>query len=44
MKQNQKHDVEPSLNVIKKKYTTPILIHLGEMKEITRYDVSIIVE
>ena len=28
----------------KKEYKTPALSHLGEMKEITRYDVSVIVE
>lgn len=40
---NQKHVIELSLEVTKKKYIAPVLIHLGEMKEITRYDVSIIV-
>ena len=44
MNQKQKHDSGPSSNVTKKKYTSPDLIHLGKMKEITRYDVSVIVE
>ena len=43
-RQNTKHNTEPPINVTKKKYSTPVLIHLGEMKEITRYDVSVIVE
>lgn len=31
------------LNKTKKEYKTPTLSHLGDMKEITRYDVSVIV-
>lgn len=30
-------------NKLKKEYKTPIITHLGEMKQITRYEVSVIV-
>ena len=43
-KQNRPNDAETSVSITKKNYTTPSLSCLGVMKEITRYDVSVIVE